>query len=330
MPPPFLSLPLKAKAMIDYSEYRHGSAGLADERMLAEAGLYRAQQGLYLGHDDRGRMLLSDQQAAVLLVGGARSNKGDHIIPWLVDGHYGDHIISMDWKAQNGPIAQLQVLQGRRVVNFNPRGRGGVPAHRINPTSYLRGDSPTLIPDAKLFASNMLPLSGSANGEFFEATGQRWIEATAVTLARVDGVVTLPRLAVLLGQIGQLTDDWLGFEAHMASMPEASIRLVVEELKIARESDSPNAGGVSGVKAEIAKAFSCLSDPQLRDAVSPPYDFDFFRTDRAGCAALPRQYHGGPGICRHLRACGAGALYLRGYLQAPCRWHIAPAALASG
>ncbi len=262
--------------MIDYSKHRHGSAGLANERMLAAAGLYRAEQGLFLGHDlFHGRELRSDQQAAVLLVGGARSYKGDHIIPWKVDGHYGDHIISMDWKAQNGPIAQLQVLQGRRVINFNPRGRGRVPAHRINPTSYLRSDSPTLIPDAKLFASNMLPLSGSANGEFFEATGQRWIEATAVTLARVDGVVTLPRLADLLGQIGQLTDDWLGFEAHMASMPEASIRLVVEELKVARESDSPNAGGVSGAKAEIAKAFSCLSDPQLRDAVSAPYDFDF-------------------------------------------------------
>ena len=97
--------------MIDYEQYRHGSAGLADERMLAEAGLYSSPEGLYLGHDlFRGRILRSDQQAALLLVGGARSFKSDQIIPWLVDGHYRDHIISMDWKAQNGPISQLQIF----------------------------------------------------------------------------------------------------------------------------------------------------------------------------------------------------------------------------
>lgn len=259
----------------DYGEYRFGSAGFADERMITEAGLYQAHSGLYLGHDQRSRILRSDQQAAMLLVGGARSFKTDHIAPWLIDGHYGDHIICMDWKAQLAPIAQLQVLQGRRVINFNPRDRSGVPAHRMNPTSYLCANSPTLISDAKRFASDILPLSGSANADYFENGGQRWIEAGATTLARVNGVVELPLLADLMGQIGLLTDFWLSFEEHMAAMPEASIRQVVEELKAARESNNPNAGGANGIKGEIAKAFACLSDPELRAAVSPPYDFDF-------------------------------------------------------
>ncbi|MBB4123962.1 type IV secretory system conjugative DNA transfer family protein [Martelella radicis] len=269
--------------MIDYQAFPHGTASFADPHMIARAGLYRAKNGLYLGHDETGRALYSDQQAAVLLVGGARSGKGDHIIPWLVDGHYGDHIISMDWKSQNGAIAQLQVLQGRRVINWNPRGNGGVPSHRINPTSYLRGNSPTLIPDAKLFAASFLTLTGGANAKFFEETGQRWIEAVAVTLGRLAGVVTLPVLADLMNQIGLLSDDWLSFERHMAAMPEVSIRSVVEELKQARESDNPNAGGVSGVKAETKRAFSGLSDPQLRDAVSAPFDFDFEELTKPGC-----------------------------------------------
>lgn len=262
--------------MIDCEQYRHGSAGLADERMLAQAGLYSAQSGLYLGHSlTSNRELRSDQQAALLLVGGARSFKSNHIIRWLVDGHYNDHIMNMDWKAQNGPIAQLQVLQGRRNIYINPRNRGGVPSHRLNPVSYMRGDSPTLIPDCKLFAQNMLPFSGSTNGQIFEATGQRWIEAIAVVLARINGAATLPIMADLSGQVGQLSDYWLGFEGHMASMADPFIQTVVEELKAARESNNPNTGGASGAKVEIAKAFSSLSDPQLREAVSPPYDFDF-------------------------------------------------------
>ncbi|MDQ0314616.1 type IV secretory system conjugative DNA transfer family protein [Amorphus orientalis] len=268
--------------MIDYADKRHGSAGFADARMRMQAGLYCATSGLYIGHDERRRWMGSDQQAAVLLVGGARSNKGDHIIPWLVDGRYPDHIVSMDPKAQNGPIAQLQVAQGRRVINSDPRGRSGLPAHRINPTSYLRADSPTLFPDGKLFAANWLPLSGSPNGRFFEANAQRWVEAATVTLARVDGVVTLPRLADLMGQIGQLTDDWLAFEERMAGMPEPSILQVVAELQAMRESSNPNAGGAAGIKGEIAKAFAALSDPQLREAVSAPFDFCFSELSAPG------------------------------------------------
>lgn len=273
---------LWGEAMIDYGDKRHGSAGFADSGMLMRAGLYRAAGGLYVGRDAQGRWLGSDEQAAMLLVGGARSNKGDHIVPWLVDGRYSDHIVSMDPKAQNGPIAQLQVAQGRRVINCDPRGRSELPAHRINPTSYLRADSPTLFPDSKLFAANWLPLSGSANGRFFEANAQRWVEAATVTLARADGVVTLPRLADLLGQIGQLTDDWLAFEEQMAGMPEPSIRQVVAELQAMRESSNPNAGGAAGIKGEIARTFAALSDPQLRAAVSPPFHFCFSELSASG------------------------------------------------
>lgn len=268
--------------MVDHSEFRYGSAEFADEYMIARAGLYRARHGLYLGNDMHGRAMCSDNQSAVLLVGGARSNKGDHIIPWLVDGHYQDHIISMDWKSQNGAISQLQAAQGRYVININVRDSGDVPSHRINPLSYLRGDSPTLFPDAKLFAYNFMPLSGSSHSEYFEINGQRKLEVVAVGAARVDGVATLPRIADLMGQMGTLTDYWLAFEEKLASMSDPSIQQFVMELQSERESDNPNAGGAAGIKGEIAKAFACMSDNQLRAAVSPPYDFDFSDISKPG------------------------------------------------
>ncbi len=107
----------------DYNEfYRLGSGGLADTAIRRRAGLY-AGRGLFTGYDERGRACFSNQQAATLLVGGARCGKGNLILPWLIDGHFTDHIISMDWKAQNGSIAQLQALQRRAVYNWDPRGR---------------------------------------------------------------------------------------------------------------------------------------------------------------------------------------------------------------
>lgn len=258
-----------------YQEFPYGNAGFATPEMIDAAGLTRAPEGLYLGQDELGRVCFSDQQSAVLLQGGARGFKGDHILPWLIDGHFRDHIIAMDLKGQNGQIAQFQVLQGRNVINFNPRGTGNITAHRINPLAYLRSDSPTLIPDAKIFSGGVCPLDGSSNGAFFQEGAQRINEAVTVTLARIDGVATFPRLADLISRIGGLSDEWLSFEEQMAAQPEPSIAQVVEELQEIRNSKEPNLGGWSGIKGELLRGYSCLSDPQLRAATSAPFDWCF-------------------------------------------------------
>lgn len=102
--------------MIDMNTHRHGSAGWADARMRRQAGLY-GPYGAFIGMDEAGRICRSAQQSAILLCGGARSGKGNLIIPWLVDGAIADpsglhHIISMDWKGQDTPVAALQVHRG--------------------------------------------------------------------------------------------------------------------------------------------------------------------------------------------------------------------------
>ena len=88
--------------MIDFQRYRFGSAGFANRAMRGRAGLH-GKRGAYIGHDEAGRPCHSDQQSAILLCGGARSGKGNFIIPWLVDGRLASggeahHVISLDWK----------------------------------------------------------------------------------------------------------------------------------------------------------------------------------------------------------------------------------------
>lgn len=263
-----------------YEQFRFGSGSFATPEMIDAAGLPQEPEGLYLGQDQRGHVCFSNQQSALLLQGGARGFKSDHIIPWLIDGHHPHHVISMDWKGQNGEITQMQVPQGRNVVNWSPRDRGSVQTRRINATPYLRGDSPTLFPDSKIFSLNMIPFDGSKNGAYFQGNAQRINEAVTVTLARLKSSVVLPELADLMMSLGNLSDEWLGFEEHMAQMPEVSIRQVVDQLQEVRESVGSNAGGFDGIKGEITKAYSCMSDPQLRAATSPPFDWCFSELDK--------------------------------------------------
>lgn len=261
--------------MYDQSDYRYGTAAFANQTMLARAGLYKAKDGLFLGYDEHRRACYVEQQASILLSGGARCGKSNFITSWLVDGHYKGHVISLDWKGQNGSIAQLQVLQNRRVINFAPRGVKNIIAHHINPISYIFGLSSSLIPDAKLFAASFISLSGNPRAEYFEINAQRFLVAVTVTKARQKGrePVTLPELADLMAMLGSLTDEWLNFEELLVNSPDAFIRQVAVELIDMRDSNSPDAGGFSGIKGEISKSFFCMSDPELRAAVSAPFDF---------------------------------------------------------
>lgn len=262
---------------IDLEKDRFGTAGLANRAMRRRAGLTR-KRGAYIGTDDWGRHCYSDQQSAILLCGGARSGKGNFIIPWLVDGCLttdggADHIISMDWKGQNGLIAGQQVPHGRWIFNYNPRQNRNVPSHRMNPRSHLRANSPTLVADALLSSASWIPFT-DPRAAFFEGMAQKIDAAANVTLARTKGVVTLPDLADKMAGLGAANEEWLAFEFDIAQQPEPEIRQVAQDLRNLRASKS-DSGGFEGIKNEIQKSYAGLMDSQVRAALSPPYDFDF-------------------------------------------------------
>lgn len=263
--------------MIDFERDRFGSAGFANRAMRRCAGLHK-KRGAYIGNDEAGRPYFSAQQSAILLCGGARSGKGNYIIPWLVDGCLNtggeaDHIISMDWKGQNGLIAGQQVPQNRRVYNYNPRGNRGVPSHRMNPHSHLRADSKTLVPDSLLDAQSCIPFT-DPRAAYFEGMAQKIVTAASVTLARTRGVVTPPERADKMAGLGSDSEEWLSFEFDISQQPEPEIRQVAQDLRNLRAGKS-DTGGFEGIKNEVAKSFVGLMDPQVRADLSPPYDFDF-------------------------------------------------------
>ena len=270
--------------MIDFQDQRFGSAGFADRAMRRRAKLNR-KRGAFIGHDEAGRPCYSDQQSAILLCGGARSGKGNFLIPWLVDGcltsgKKAHHIVSLDWKGQNGVIAGLQVRQGRHIYNYNPRSHRGVPSHRMNPLSHLRGGSPTLVADALLSSASWIPFT-DPRAAYFQGMAQKINSAASITLARTKGAVTLPELADKLAGLGAASEERLAFEFDIAQQPEPEIRQVAQDLRNIRASKS-DGGGWEGIKNEIQKSYIGLMDGQVRAALSPPYDFDFaWLTDEA-------------------------------------------------
>lgn len=218
---------------------RFGTAAFCNRAMRKRAGLYKPY-GAYIGHDEAGRPNYSDQMAAILLCGGARSGKGNFIIPWLVDGNLKSkrdmhHILSKDWKGQNGIIAGQQVRHGRWVFNFDPRGNRGVPASRMNPVSHLRWDSPTLVADGMLHSASWIPFT-DPRAAYFEGMAQKINTAVSVTLTRTHGHVTLPMMADKMAGIGSASEEWLALEFDIRQQPEPEIRQVAADLRKLRAS----------------------------------------------------------------------------------------------
>ncbi|QFT28867.1 Type IV secretory system Conjugative DNA transfer [Labrenzia sp. THAF82] len=251
----------------DYAAHRYGRARFADDDMIFDAGLDRSL-GVYLGETDSGVHCYAPGQSAALIAAGARGGKGSSILPSLLDGFGDSHVISMDWKGQNGPITGLQ--PGTHIINWAPRAGGD----RINPIPQLTNNSPTLQPDTKLWVQSWIVKNGSKDGEVFQAYAQRITEACALSYIEQYGLLELPGLSDVMALVGTNTETWLEFESYMHMSRFGAVQAMAEELREIRNSDTPNAGGFGGAKTEITNSFACLSDPELRESVSPPFDFD--------------------------------------------------------
>ncbi|WP_300037215.1 type IV secretory system conjugative DNA transfer family protein [uncultured Roseobacter sp.] len=263
--------------MFDPHAAPHGSAEFTDFRGRKDAGLY-GRFGAFIGADAAGRECRSSQQSALCLVGGARSGKGNFGLKWLIDASMGDedgphHIINLDFKSQDTPVASLQVVQGRHHYCYNPRGRGGLHSSKINPYAHLIAASPTLVPDAFLSSASWIPFT-DPKAQYFEGMAQTINTAVLVTLVRANGSVTVPEVAEKIAALGDTSEEWLSFEFEISQQPEPEINQVAADLRKLREGNS-DAGGFAGIKNELARRYACMMDPQVREALSPPFDFCF-------------------------------------------------------
>lgn len=257
-----------------HAHFLYGSGGIADEQSMRTGGIYnKTSGGPFIGKDERGRNCYGpNDQSGGVLIGGARGLKGSLITPWMIDGqlaHY--HHVIMDWKGTQACLNS--VMPDRRIVNYNPRKRHGLHSNRIDLLSYIHADSPTLVSDALQFAMDWIPYSSAPQAAYFEGNAQRTLAASIVTGARRWGRISLAHLSELMAGFGGDSTKWLDFEFELGEQPEEEIKEVARDLKAIRKQGG-DSGGLRGIKGEIAKSFTCMMDPAIKDSVSNP-DFCF-------------------------------------------------------
>lgn len=248
-----------------------GSARFATEAEIRRAGMFRqTPDSLFLGFVGD-RPLWYEGMGGMVTVAGARGGKLRDVLGYnTCSGIYAGSMIVLDMKGELSMVSQDQTPDGKFCITWNPAQHHGSVAHRINPPDSLRKGGPTLVSDLKVIAENMIPLSGSPQGQFFEGRAREYFEAVALTVVEKDGVLTLPGLYRAINLIPAGGDTWLDFAFDMSESAHESVRRIEAEIAAAR--DNP-AGGFPGIQGEMFKAIACLSDPALMASVSPPYDF---------------------------------------------------------
>lgn len=263
--------------MIDNTLQRYGSARTAIGSDIARAGMFRKTPGaLFVGFFGN-KPLWYDGAGGIILVAGARSGKLRDILAYNVCvGVCADStLVLLDPKGELAAISKNQAADNKACYYWNPAGLHGLPQDRMNPVDYVHAGSPTLISDVKVLCENLVPLSGSANGQYFERRAREFLEAIILTLVRLYGVLTLGHLYWAVSLIPGGGNEWIEFAFEMSESGFEVSKRIEEE--IAESRDNPN-NGFQGILGEIFKAVAPLSNPVLLESVSPPFDFSMADT----------------------------------------------------
>ena len=256
--------------MEDNDLYRYGRSQPEVESTIRRAGYFeRRPESVFMGFA-YGKPLYGNQDAGFYLQAGSRAGKLTDIVAYTVcEGIYANTAIIIDPKFELAEISRSQITHRKFCIYWNPTGYGPFPQNRINPVDFIRLDSPSLVSDTKLFCQNILPLSGSPQAEFFEIKGQLLLEAVILTIVELDGELTLGRLFSIVNLIAGNGDAWRAFSFEMHESRFAVARAVEEEIAAGR---NDSGGTMRSILAEATKALAPLSDPQLLESVSPPFD----------------------------------------------------------
>jgi len=252
-------------------EDRYGSAGFIDPGDPSLKSCFRkTKDSLFVGFVGN-KPLYWNGMGGVLLTAGARGGKLRDCLAYnLLDGMYAGTLVVLDAKGEQASISQNQTRSGKHCIYWNPVNLAGLPGHRINPVDYIHIDSPSLFADVKVFAQNMITLARANYGDYFERRGREFLEAIALTIVKLDGVLTLPRLYEVINLIPGNSERWLNFAFEMHEAGFEIAKRTEEEIAQSRGSEGT---GMRGILGEIFKAFAALSDPVLMASVSPPFDF---------------------------------------------------------
>ncbi|MBO6688186.1 MAG: type IV secretory system conjugative DNA transfer family protein [Henriciella sp.] len=251
---------------------RFGSAAFSGEADARRAGLFdQRSDSLLIGFIGK-RPIFYSGAGGLLLTAGARGGKLRDLLAYnLCVGIHTPSMLVLDMKGELAAISQDQTADSKHCIYWNPAGLHDLPQMSINPVDYVRIDSPSLISDVKVLCHNLIPPTANKSSDYFEGRAREFLEGIILTLVRVYGSLTLGQLYSTVNLIPGGGDAWLdfAFEMNQAGF-EVSARI---EEEIANARNEPSGTGYQGILGELFKALSCLSDPTLLKAVSPPFDF---------------------------------------------------------
>ncbi len=276
--------------MNDNEYYRHGSARWADDLELARAGLFSGR-GVHIGYCGQRRLALESDSPG-LIVGGAGSGKARD---WGIEA-----IIRMAdrplWVADpRGELLATTMTAFAKartfVYSFNPFRLHGLASHSLNALDILSPGDPRLHADCAFISASLIPLSGSANGQYFELRARQWIDAFLKARVEREGRTSFP---VLARQIAMIESDPEGWHAELSAMESSihpDVRAAAGEIYTKQKNAPREFGAILGtIKAHL----HFLNDPtvmasldgadfSLRDLTDPHQTTSFF-------ALIPMEY----------------------------------------
>ncbi|MGD1881191.1 MAG: type IV secretory system conjugative DNA transfer family protein [Paracoccaceae bacterium] len=257
-----------------HNQSRFGTARFATRAEIARAGYFRKTKTSLYALNAFGKMLwVPADLGSMSVVAGSQGGKGtSFIIPNTLSGVMPEtSSIQLDLKGELSEVSQDMTPDGKICIYFNPTGMHGRAGNRFNPFSHLNKGSPSLVSDAQVTAENMIPRTSSGQGSaYFELRGQEFLTSIMLAVAERDGEVTAPALYEAVNLIPGGGERWIEFAFIMHSCGYELSFNVEEEIAVCRDDSS---GGFRGIVGEVIKSVSPLADPQLRDALSPPFDF---------------------------------------------------------
>lgn len=134
----------------------HGDAKWASEPAIKKAGL-RAEKGMLLGRDTKGKLLIADGYQHALLFAPTGSGKGvGFVIPNLL--YWADSVFIHDIKLENYELTSgwRREKLGQRVFLWNPADANGK-SHCYNPLEWISTKPGQMVDDVQKIAAILLP-----------------------------------------------------------------------------------------------------------------------------------------------------------------------------
>lgn len=246
-------------------EHRFGSAGFAEFHDLRAAGLLNGR-GLPLGFVGDQSLRLDDD-APIITIAGAGSGKLRDLLSYVVCS---GPVMPMLIADPRGELAAISwhglAAHGVRAFFWNPVCIGGLGQDSCNVLDILKADSPQLHADAQFIAEGLIPLTGSANGKYFELRAREWAAQILISRTECHGGTSLPDIGRTINLIQGDPARWADELTAMLSSRYESVRRTAAEMLVKQQESEREFSGIMG---ELYAYTACLNDPALMAALEP-------------------------------------------------------------